>query len=166
MTIAFLLLLAQSSMAADDALHRITVAQAATTAWTHVCVEGTLTRRRKESDGDWHLRIEDRGHFLIAEVIPQIPLTPPRTGTRVEVCGITRYDKRHKWPEVHPVLTLRWGRDIGKNKKKAAGFISPETELGRKAIHARGYQVCRGCGACLSVRVPSPHRCPGRPPFR
>jgi len=42
--------------------------------------------------------------------------------------------------------------------------ISLETEAGRKAVLARGYNICRGCGARLSVRLFSAHRCPGRRP--
>lgn len=92
---------------AEDVSHRISVAQAATTTWTRVCAIGTVTRRRREPDGDWHLRVEDGGAFLVAEIMPEMPMAPPRVGDRVDICGITRYDKRHHWPEIHPVTSIQ-----------------------------------------------------------
>lgn len=92
---------------ADDDMRVLTVAQVATTVYSHACVDGTVTQRRREHDGDWHLRVEAGGAFLVAEIIPQIPLSAPKKGTRVRVCGVTRYDKLHRWPELHPVLTIR-----------------------------------------------------------
>lgn len=90
-----------------DSFHRVAVAAIATTSHTHVCTVGRVAAVRRQADGDVHLRIEDGPAFVVAEVIPQIPIAPPRTGTRVEVCGITRYDKAHRWYELHPVLSLR-----------------------------------------------------------
>lgn len=85
--------------------HHIAVGDVATTRHTHACVEGVITRRMREADGDWHLRIEAGDAFVIAEIIPQLPLDPPRPRQRVEACGITRIDKAHGWPELHPLLS-------------------------------------------------------------
>jgi hypothetical protein len=90
-----------------DGYHRIALKDLATTTWTHACVVGTLTYHRKQRDGDVHLKVEDAGVFIIAEVIDRIPLPIPRTGSRIEVCGITRYDRLHKWAEIHPALSIR-----------------------------------------------------------
>jgi hypothetical protein len=72
-----------------------------------VCTSGRLTYHRRQADGDVHLKLEDGGTFIIAEVIKEIPLPIPRTGSRVEVCGITRYDKTHRWYELNPARTIR-----------------------------------------------------------
>lgn len=84
--------------------HPVTIAALATTSWTHVEVRGLVTYVRKQADGDWHLTLDDgEGHTAVAEIIPAIPLVPPRKGQRVVVRGIARMDTKHKWPEVHPV---------------------------------------------------------------
>ena len=90
-----------------DGMQQITVKQMATTTHTHVCLDGTITYRKREADGDWHLKVEDGGAWIVVEVIPQIPLVAPKVKSRVHVCGITRFDKAHKWYEIHPVLILR-----------------------------------------------------------
>ena len=90
----------------DDGWHRVRLAEVATTRWTHVCVMAPVTYRRKQADGDWHLTMDDGTAKVVAEIIPALPLEPPKKGQRVEVCGITRYDKHHGWYELHPVI--RW----------------------------------------------------------
>jgi hypothetical protein len=102
--IALLLLLA-----VDDAriYHRVAVAQLARSTWTHVEVIGRVTLVRDEADGDIHFRVADpRGRFVVAEIIPLIPLARPAIGQRVIVRGIRRWDSRHRWIEVHPVEAL------------------------------------------------------------
>jgi len=89
-----------------DAYHTIPLSKVATTSWTHICTSGPVVYVRKMADGDVHLTLDDGKAKVVAEIIPQIPLTPPRKGDRVKVCGITRWDKRHRWPEVHPVITM------------------------------------------------------------
>jgi hypothetical protein len=91
----------------EDGYHRIALKDVATTRWTHVCVLSRLTYHRKQADHDVHLKLEDGGAFIIGEIVEQIPLPVPRTGTRIEVCGITRYDRLHNWAEIHPVLRIR-----------------------------------------------------------
>jgi hypothetical protein len=91
----------------EDGYHRIALAKIATTRWTHICTTGRLTYHRRQADGDVHLKIEDGGAFIVGEIIERIPLIVPRTGSQVEVCGITREDKFHHWFELHPLLTIR-----------------------------------------------------------
>jgi hypothetical protein len=88
--------------------HHVAIADFPRTKHTHVCTEGVVTLKRREEDGDAHLRVSaSRSVFIVAEAIPQIPVTLPRVGDRVEVCGISRYDKAHLWFEVHPVERIR-----------------------------------------------------------
>lgn len=88
--------------------HPVPIAQLATTKWTHVRVCGLVTLVRKEADGDVHIRLADpAGAFVVAEIIPAIPLPRPKRRQRICVEGISRIDKGHgHWPEVHPVE--RW----------------------------------------------------------
>jgi hypothetical protein len=85
-----------------------------TTSHTHVEVSGVVTYRRKEDDGDAHIRICDAGICIVAECIPELPepCVGVRKGDTVTVRGISRYDKQHGWAEVHPVLEL--GRSAGR----------------------------------------------------
>lgn len=98
-------------LAAGHAAHRryweVPASKVATTIHTHVCTRGILAQRVSEADGDIHLRLQDAGAFVIAEVIPEIPVALPPVGAWVEVCGIARYDRDHRWPELHPVLRIR-----------------------------------------------------------
>lgn len=76
---------------------------------THVQVAGVVSMVKREADGDWHIRVSDpHGHFVVAEIIPGIPMAPPRMGQGVVVFGIRRDDNErgHGWAEVHPVE--RW----------------------------------------------------------
>jgi hypothetical protein len=87
--------------------HALTLAQVATTSWTHVCVSNApVVYVRTMQDGDVHVTLDDGRAKVVAEIIPQIPLTRPKKGQRVDVCGITRWDRRHGWPEIHPVTRL------------------------------------------------------------
>lgn len=70
---------------------------------THVVVEGLVTLVRKEPDGDLHIRLNDGEAFVVLEVIPSIPLNRPKKGQRIRAFGISRTDKVHGWPELHPV---------------------------------------------------------------
>lgn len=88
------------------AYHTVPLAKVSTTSWTHVCTTGPVVYVRKMSDGDWHVTLDDGKAKVVAEIIELIPLPPPRKGNVVTVCGITRYDKRHKWPEIHPVTKI------------------------------------------------------------
>lgn len=71
-----------------------------------VCAIGTVVyRRRMVGDNDWHVTIMDgKGKKLVLEIIPEIALEPPPKGLEILACGIGRYDVKHKWPELHPLL--------------------------------------------------------------
>lgn len=86
--------------------HPVPVKKLPTTRWTHVHVCGVVTLVKKEEDGDVHIRLTDRTRFVVAEIVPAIPLPAPTRGQTICVDGISRDDKAHGWAEVHPVL--RW----------------------------------------------------------
>jgi hypothetical protein len=51
----------------------------------------------------------DHAHCIVAEIIPQIPLSVPEVGRKVRVLGIYRYDAEkpgHHWAEIHPVIWI------------------------------------------------------------
>ncbi len=87
--------------------HPVTVEKLPITKHTHVRVCGVVTLVRKEADGDSHIRLTDGARFVVAEIIPAIPLPRPKLGQRICVDGISREDKAHRWFEVHPVLAWR-----------------------------------------------------------
>jgi hypothetical protein len=71
-----------------------------------VCAIGHVVyRRRMVDDNDWHVTIIDsKGKKLVLEIIPEIVLEAPKKGDKILACGIGRYDVKHKWPEIHPLL--------------------------------------------------------------
>ncbi len=95
------------ALATGRPYHPVALADVATTRWTHACTSGPVVYVRKMQDGDIHITLDNGAAKVVAEIIPLIPLPPPQKGDTVEVCGITRYDKGHGWPEIHPVERLR-----------------------------------------------------------
>lgn len=86
--------------------HGVSVKEVRTTTWTHIAVCGRVALAHIEDDGDTHLRIEDGGFFVVAEIVPYHPLPKPKVGQWVRVAGISREDKTHSWFEVHPVEAI------------------------------------------------------------
>lgn len=80
-----------------------TLGELATTTRTHVCVVGPVVYVRSQKDGDIHITLDDGRAKAVLEIVPKIPLARPKKGTRIEACGVSRYDKGHRWFEVHPV---------------------------------------------------------------
>lgn len=73
---------------------------------THAAVTGRVKYCRSEDDGDKHIKLvslTDSTKFIIAEIIPLIPLPCPRAGRIITARGITRLDTEHRHREVHPV---------------------------------------------------------------
>jgi len=90
----------------DRTYHSVSVKDLPTTRFTHVSVCGQVTLVKHEDDGDWHLRISNGRAFIVAEIIPEMPLAVPKKGQKVKVSGISRQDKAHGWYEVHPVTAI------------------------------------------------------------
>jgi hypothetical protein len=114
---ACLLLLPLAARAEEERTFRPAVDQlAAGTIHTHVETSGRVEYRRSEEDGDVHLRIcGPAGGCVVAECIPEIPAVRDtckrfRKGSLVVVRGISRYDGKHRWWEIHPVLGIAGGR--------------------------------------------------------
>jgi hypothetical protein len=70
----------------------------------HASVAGDVTQTTHEIDGDIHVRIEQGGTFLVAEIVPELPLPVPRVGEEITAWGIVRHDGIHNWWELHPVV--------------------------------------------------------------
>ena len=89
--------------------HVVAIADLRTTRSTHVEVTGKVTLVKREDDGDVHIRISDtQRRFVVAEIIPLLPLTPPKVRECVRVRGIQRIDNwpSHSWAEINPVEVL------------------------------------------------------------
>ena len=95
-----LLLLWQATLSRP--YHKVALDRLATAQWTHVEVCGPVVYRRKMKDGDWHLTLDNGRAKVVVEIIPAIPLPVPKKGALARVWGISRFDKDHGWPEVHP----------------------------------------------------------------
>ena len=76
---------------------------------THATIVGDVTQVTRELDGDIHLRIEGPGAFIVAEIMPELPLSPPHIGERITAWGIVRHDGLHNWWELHPLVGWRPG---------------------------------------------------------
>ena len=90
-----------------DGYRTVPLSEMATTTWTHVCVVGPVVYVRRQQDGDIHVTLDDGYAKVVLEIIPQLPLPSPVKRTVIRACGITRYDRKHGWPEVHPVTSWR-----------------------------------------------------------
>lgn len=88
--------------------HKIAIADAATTIHTHAQIEGVVDYVKREADGDYHFRVIDgKGAFVVCEIVPWRAVRTVKKGQRVRVFGITRFDKKHNWPELHPVEDIQ-----------------------------------------------------------
>ncbi len=70
----------------------------------HARVSGQVVRVSKEADGDIHIRLSDDQAFIICEIIPELPIAPPKKASKITAWGIVRYDGEHKWWELHPLI--------------------------------------------------------------
>lgn len=75
---------------------------------TYTTVVGDVTQVSHELDGDYHIRIQGQGAFLVLEIMPELPLAPPHIGQRITAWGVVRHDGLHNWWELHPLIG--WAR--------------------------------------------------------
>ena len=82
---------------------------------------GTVTWKKHEPDGDWHLRMKPDKPYgglinakdihgeLVLEIIPadQDRIGVPAIGEHIEVAGAYNLDRDHGWMEIHPVWYVR-----------------------------------------------------------
>jgi len=80
---------------------------------TYASVFGNVTQVTHELDGDYHIRIEGAGAFIVAEIQPEFPLSPPHVGQRITAWGVVRHDGLHNWWELHPLFGWVAGSVVG-----------------------------------------------------
>src|SRR5437870_3389621 len=80
---------------------------------TYATVVGNVTQVSHELDGDYHIRIEGKGAFVVAEIQPEFPLSPPHIGQEITAWGVIRHDGLHNWWELHPLIGWRAGNVAG-----------------------------------------------------
>jgi hypothetical protein len=99
--------------------------------FTHVETNGIVRYVRGENDGDVHVMVCETPsssgtvhHWLqgcvLAECIPAVPLACKvlHHGDLVTIWGISRYDRWHRWNEIHPVLGVAvLDKDCAKRQK-------------------------------------------------
>ena len=73
---------------------------------THVEIKGRVVEVLHEQDGDHHVWVSDGINKIACEIIPELPLRLPNSGSNILIDGILRYDYEHSWFEVHPIC--RW----------------------------------------------------------
>ena len=96
-----------------DSFREVPLSRFDATAEPHVATEGYVSEIHvDEQDGDMMFKLVDDlhqpNHFVICEIIPNVKLQLPSTGSRIRVYGVSRYDGQpdHQWFEVHPVLNI------------------------------------------------------------
>jgi undecaprenyl-diphosphatase len=76
---------------------------------THATVVGTVTQVSHELDGDYHIRVEGKGAFIVLEIMPEFPIAAPHIGQRITAWGVIRHDGLHNWWELHPLIGWELG---------------------------------------------------------
>ena len=76
---------------------------------TYATVVGDVTQVSHELDGDYHIRVQGQGAFLVLEIMPEFPLAPPHIGEQITAWGVVRHDGVHNWWELHPLVGWRPG---------------------------------------------------------
>ncbi|MGZ5213396.1 MAG: phosphatase PAP2 family protein [Actinomycetota bacterium] len=80
---------------------------------TYATVVGDVTQVTHELDGDYHVRVEAPGAFLVLEIMPEFPLVPPHVGQQITAWGVIRHDGLHNWWELHPLVGWQEGNVAG-----------------------------------------------------
>jgi len=76
---------------------------------TYAAVVGNVTQVSHELDGDYRIRVEGKGAFLVLEIMPAFPLAPPHVGQQITTWGVVRHDGLNNWWELHPLVGWRPG---------------------------------------------------------
>jgi hypothetical protein len=77
---------------------------------TYAAVVGDVTQVSHELDGNYHIRVQSDGAFLVLEIQPEFPIDPPHIGEQITAWGVIRHDGLHNWWELHPLIG--WQRGI------------------------------------------------------
>jgi undecaprenyl-diphosphatase len=81
---------------------------------TYATVVGDVTQVTHELDGDYHIRVQANGAFLVLEIMPEFPLVPPHVGQQITAWGVIRHDGLHNWWELHPLVGWQEGNVAGR----------------------------------------------------
>jgi len=76
---------------------------------TYATVVGDVTQVSHELDGDYHIRVQGQGAFVVLEIMPEFPLVPPHIGEQITAWGVVRHDGLHNWWELHPLVGWETG---------------------------------------------------------
>jgi hypothetical protein len=80
---------------------------------TYATVVGDVSQVSHELDGDYHIRVEGGGAFLVLEIMPEFPIGPPHVGQEITAWGVVRHDGLHNWWELHPIVGWQPGDVAG-----------------------------------------------------
>jgi membrane-associated phospholipid phosphatase len=80
---------------------------------TYATVVGDVTQVSHELDGDYHIRVQTQGAFLVLEIMPEFPLVSPHIGEQITAWGVVRHDGLHNWWELHPLIGWEPGNVAG-----------------------------------------------------
>jgi membrane-associated phospholipid phosphatase len=80
---------------------------------TYATVVGDVSQVSHELDGDYHIRVQGKGAFLVLEIMPEFPLAPPHIGQQITAWGVVRHDGLHNWWELHPLVGWEPGNVAG-----------------------------------------------------
>lgn len=105
MILTLLLLFAQRTY------HPVPLEKVAQSSRTHIETCGPVVYVRKQQDGDLHVTLDNGKGRVVVEIIPLIPLPAPKKGQIVRVRGISRFDKGHRFVEIHPVESIEVVKD-------------------------------------------------------
>ena len=80
---------------------------------TYATVVGDVTQVSHELDGDYHIRLQGHGAFLVLEIMPEFPVSSPHIGQEITAWGVVRHDGLHNWWELHPLIGWQPGNVAG-----------------------------------------------------
>jgi hypothetical protein len=104
-------------LAPDRVYHRVPLEKVAASARTHIETCGPVVYVRKQQDGDVHVTLDNGKARVVVEIIPLVPLTAPKTGQTIRVRGISRFDKSHRFAEIHPAEQIDVVKDCRVQKE-------------------------------------------------
>jgi hypothetical protein len=96
------LLVLLAVLAPERVYHRVPLDKVAASSRTHIDTCGPVVYVRKQQDGDFHVTLDNGKARVVVEIIPLIPLQAPKKGQTIRVRGISRFDKSHRFAEIHP----------------------------------------------------------------
>lgn len=87
--------------------HRMPLASLAVTPYPRAEVCGPVVYLRRQRDGDLHITLDDGSAKVVLEIVPELPIKPPKKGQIIRAKGVVRWDTLHRFIELHPLLTWR-----------------------------------------------------------